>query len=683
MLSIMRHNASDHFRSSYRADIDGLRAIAVMAVVLYHTSVPGFGGGFVGVDVFFVISGFLITNLVGSGVKTKSFSFSEFYERRARRLAPALAVVLLSTCLAAFIYFTPIDFEQFSKSLFATSIFLSNIFFMRQTANYFDVDSALKPLLHTWSLAVEEQFYLLYPAILVLLLRTARSYVIHWIIALLLISLAASSIGVWYAPQAAFYLLPSRAWELLLGAAVSLCPLTVPFERYLRELLAVIGLGCIGLSVWLLTSQSPFPGLNALLPCIGTALILWSSGDGLFVTRLLSLRYMVFIGLISYSLYLWHWPIIIFWKYVVNEQMSWGDVGVVILASISLAALSWKFVEQPFRRGNSVLKLRGRQVFFATGSAIALFATIGIVGVVGNGLPQRLSPQVLKYAAGKLDGNPREVECLERPERVLRGDFCAVGSRDTSKPHFLVWGDSLTDSWMPVFDDMARAEHLTGWFAEHQGCLPLVGVRQFQSSTSGGCQEFTEFVANAVARNDIHEVVLISRWSWYIYGYEGVSEIGLHAPIIDSMRSGDSAAEGVEARQRIFERGVQQTLALLIKNRARVWIVDEVAGQLMDIPTYLARNASSGRRSEGRLRSEVIARQAFVRDVFNRNQSDLVRRVDPNILLCPVQESRCHIEADGMSLYLDTAHLSTFGARTVGSIFNPMFKAMEQRRANE
>ena len=215
----MRANASDRFRSSYRADVDGLRAIAVMAVVLYHTSVPGFSGGFVGVDVFFVISGFLITNLVGSGVNNKAFSFSEFYERRARRLAPALALVLLISYVVAFIYFTQIDFEQFSKSLFATSVFLSNVFFMRQTDNYFAVDSAFKPLLHTWSLAVEEQFYLFYPAILVFLLRVARSYVVHWIIALLLISLVISCMGVWYAPQAAFYLLPSRAWELLLGAA--------------------------------------------------------------------------------------------------------------------------------------------------------------------------------------------------------------------------------------------------------------------------------------------------------------------------------------------------------------------------------------------------------------------------------------------------------------------------------
>jgi hypothetical protein len=183
-------------------------------------------------------------------------------------------------------------------------------------------------------------------------------------------------------------------------------------------------------------------------------------------------------------------------------------------------------------------------------------------------------------------------------------------------------------------------------------------------------------------QNNIREVVLISAWSWYIYGYESVREVGLRAPVIDAVGSGDTGTEGVESKQRVFERGVQQTLAFLTKNNVRTWIVDEVAGQLMDIPTYLARNASSGRRSEGRLRSEVMARQAFVRTVFDRNQSNLVLRIDPNTLLCPAQEIHCHIEADGMSLYSDTGHLTTFGARTLSPMFIPMFKAMQLRQEN-
>jgi peptidoglycan/LPS O-acetylase OafA/YrhL len=677
----MRANASDRFRSSYRADIDGLRAIAVMAVVLYHTNVPGFSGGFVGVDVFFVISGFLITNLVASGITNKTFGFAEFYERRARRLAPALALVLLSTYIAAFIYFTQIDFEQFSKSVVATSIFLSNVFFMRQTDNYFAVDSGFRPLLHTWSLAVEEQFYLLYPAILVFLLRAARSREVFWILVLLLTSFVASCIGVWYAPQAAFYLLPSRAWELLLGAVVCLCPVTAPRDQHVRNLLAGIGLGCVIFSIWLLTSQSLFPGLNALLPCIGAALILWANTDGTFVTRILTQPYMVFIGLISYSLYLWHWPIIVFWKYLVNEQMSWLGVGFVISASVILATLSWKFVEQPVRRRDA--GINRREVFIATGTATAVFAAVGIFGVISDGLPERLSPQVLKYASGKLDGNPRRTECIERPERVLRGDFCAIGSGDATKPDFLVWGDSYTDAWMPVFSTMARAQHLTGWFAGNYSCLPLLGVKQVRLSASDKCQEFTEYVAKAIVQNNIREVVLISDWSMYIYGYESVREVGLRAPVIDAIQSGDPGPEGVEANRRVFERGVQQTLAFLAKNHVRTWIVDEVAGQLMDVPTYLARNASSGRRSEGRLRSEFVTRQAFVRSVFDRNQSSLVRRIDPDTLLCPVQEIDCHIEADGMSLYSDAGHLTTFGARTLGSSFIPMFQAMQHGQENE
>src|SRR5262249_32663618 len=158
-------------------------------------------------------------------------------------------------------------------------------------------------------------------------------------------------------------------------------------------------------------------------------------------------------------------------------------------------------------------------------------------------------------------------------------------------PNFLVWGDSFTDPWMPVFDTMARAERLTGWFAGYASCLPLLGVRQVRLSTSDRCQEFTEFVAKAVAQNNIREVVLISAWSWYIYGHESVREVGLRAPVIDAVGSGDIGTESVESKQRVFERGVKQTLTFLSKNNLRTWIVDEVAGQLMDVPTYLARNA--------------------------------------------------------------------------------------------
>src|SRR5262249_8968050 len=160
--------------------------------------------------------------------------------------------------------------------------------------------------------------------------------------------------------------------------------------------------------------------------------------------------------------------------------------------------------------------------------------------------------------------------------RVLRGDFCAVGSGDTSKPNFLVWGDSFTDSWMPVFDTMARAEHLNGWFAAYASCLPLLGVRQVRLSTSDRCHEFTEFVAKAVVENNIREVVLIAAWSWYIHGHESVREVALRAPVIDAVGSGDTGTEGVESKQRVFERGVKQTLAFLTQINVRTWIVDEV-----------------------------------------------------------------------------------------------------------
>jgi hypothetical protein len=186
-----------------------------------------------------------------------------------------------------------------------------------------------------------------------------------------------------------------------------------------------------------------------------------------------------------------------------------------------------------------------------------------------------------------------------------------------------------------------------------------------------------------VLQNTVHDVVLISAWSWYIYGYETAREVGLRPPVIDAARSGDDGPDGIDARKRVFERGVQRTLAFLAQHGIRTWIVDEVAGQMMDVPTYLARNALSGRRSEGRLRADLMRRQEFVRTVFDQNESDLVRRIDPDMLLCPAQESHCHIEAERMSLYRDAGHLTTFGARTISPIFIPMFEAMQRRQANQ
>jgi peptidoglycan/LPS O-acetylase OafA/YrhL len=656
----------------YRADVDGLRAIAIMVVVFYHTGLPGFNGGFVGVDIFFVISGFLITNLVKAGLDKGTFRLSGFYERRMRRLAPALIVVLLASYGVAFLYFTQLDFELFSKSVVATSSFLSNVYFMR-SGNYFAVDSAFKPLLHTWSLAVEEQFYLLYPVLLFALLRWCKSWTFAIIVVFFLVSLMGSAFGVVYAPEQTFYLLPGRAWELLLGAALSLRLMAIRADRLIREIMACVGAALIAVAVCLLTSRSLFPGWNALLPCVGAALIIWANVDKTFLARVLAHPYIVFIGLISYSLYLWHWPIITFYKYIVNERMSASDTGIVILLSVLVAALCWKFVEQPFRRRSNGFSKRG--IFLMTGGATACVAVLGLWGGLSQGLPQRLSDQAVRYGSARWDSNPQASNCAEKsPNRVLEGHFCTVGNGDPEQPDFLVWGDSHADVWMPVFDTMARQRNLMGWFAVHAGCPSILGIKLLGKSPFHKCQEFNEAVARAIAHKSIHDVVLISRWSLYVYGDEvpDNEKRGNPDPIIVPADA-DNGSESVEAKKIVFERGVKETIKFLTSHRVKTWIFDEVPLQTTNIPNYLARNAIRGRTSEGRLRSEVFAREEFARAVFDRANSSFTRHIDPVAMLCPDNELRCHIEADGKSLYTDHNHLSVFGSWTLRQLLLPMF----------
>jgi peptidoglycan/LPS O-acetylase OafA/YrhL len=666
-------------KSSYRADIDGLRAIAVLAVVLFHCGVPGFGGGFTGVDIFFVISGFLITGLVKSGIDDRTFSFAEFYERRMRRLAPALALVLLSSFAVAFVYFTQFDFDQFSKSLFATSAFFSNVYFMRLTGGYFAVDSTFKPLLHTWSLAVEEQFYLLYPLFLVFVIRWAKSRLIQIVVALLFASFAASCVGVVLAPEATFYLLSGRAWELLLGAIVSLAMITLPLDWRIREGMAWLGMLCIVVAIGLLSSDSPFPGWNALLPCVGTALVIWANSERTSITRTLSHPCVVFFGLISYSLYLWHWPLITFYRYIVNERLSPSATAIIIAGSVGLAWLSWKFVERPIRRRSNGISRRN--IFVLTGCTTACLATLGLWGALSGGLPQRLSDQVVRYGSGRWDIDLKSRNCMETSvSRALEGSFCTVGGGDVSRPSFFVWGDSHASALMPAFDEMARQKDLSGWFATHAGCPSLLGIRLLQTPRPQKCDEFNEAVARAIVKQGIRDVVLVSRWSLYIYGYEEIpngEKRWLPDPILAGV-NGSAVGDSVEAKKQIFERGVKDTLEFLKTHGVRTWIVYEVPLQRVDVPNYLARNALLGKPSEGRLRSEVLARQEFIRAVFARTNSDLTHHVDPLSILCPESEPHCRLEADGKSLYSDYNHVSVYGNKILEPLFTPMFDMLSR-----
>ncbi|NNU42853.1 acyltransferase family protein [Ramlibacter montanisoli] len=343
-----------HSAVGHRPDIDGLRALAVLPIVLFHLGVPGFGGGYVGVDIFFVISGFLITQRLLS-----DSHLLRFYERRARRILPALMVVLAATTAAASVLLMPLDLAAYGRSMIATLVFASNFHFWSEVG-YFDEPAALKPLLHTWSLGVEEQFYILFPLFLMFAIKARRSLVVVGMAATL--SFIADAWFVTRSPALAFYWCPFRAWELMLGACLAMARLPAA-----RSWEAAAGFLLIGIAVFGYSEATPFPGFAALLPCAGAALLLHAGG----MQAASPLRWgaAVFIGRISFSLYLWHWPVIVFYRYL------WGEpdaASIFLLAglTVALSTLTYIFVEEPVRTRRRV-------------SSIARFSVVaGALGVL-------------------------------------------------------------------------------------------------------------------------------------------------------------------------------------------------------------------------------------------------------------------------------------------------------------
>lgn len=383
----------------YRSEIDGLRTVAVVPVVLFHAGLGLFSGGFVGVDVFFVISGFLITTILLGDLEAGRFSILTFYERRARRILPALFVVLLVCLPFAWAWMLPSIFEEFARSLIAVALFFSNVLFWRESG-YFAPAAEEKPLLHTWSLAVEEQYYLIFPLLLWALWRWRRERLM-WVV----VALAAASLGLnlWaqrndaISSEAVFYLTPTRAWELLVG---SLCAFhDRPERRRGSDALAGLGMAMIVLPIFLYDATTPFPGLYALPPVLGTALVLLFARGGTRVARLLSVGPVVGIGLISYSVYLWHQPLLAFARLRSPGEPPLGLMLALAAASLLLGYLSWRFVEQPFRRGKLSLLPRRGQIFAFSGAGMAAAIGLGAVGIAADGFSGRMPPAFFEREA--------------------------------------------------------------------------------------------------------------------------------------------------------------------------------------------------------------------------------------------------------------------------------------------
>ena len=367
----------------YRAEIDGLRALAVVPVIFFHAGFELFSGGFVGVDVFFVISGYLITTILIEDIENNRFSIANFYERRARRILPALFFVMLVCIPFAWMWMLPSQMKDFSQSLVAVSFFASNIFFWRESG-YFDAAAEEKPLLHTWSLAVEEQYYVLFPIFLILAWRFGKSRVLWMIVVMAAISLMLSEWGWRNKATANFYLAPTRAWELFAGSIAAFIVQKQGVQK--NNLLATLGLAAIIFSIFFYDETTPFPSVYALVPVLGVVLLVLYADKETFAAKLLSTKGFVGIGLISYSAYLWHQPLFAFARIKSFEDPKLAIMVVFCVASIALAFFSWRYVEKPFRKRE---KFSPRQIYAISIIGISTFSLLGLAILKFDGLPNR------------------------------------------------------------------------------------------------------------------------------------------------------------------------------------------------------------------------------------------------------------------------------------------------------
>jgi peptidoglycan/LPS O-acetylase OafA/YrhL len=620
---------------SYRPEIDGLRAVAVIPVVLYHLSPEWIPGGFMGVDVFFVISGFLITSIVLRESAAGAFRLANFWMRRVRRLFPALAVLLLATLLLGYFILYEAEWRALGSQLTAVLLLTGNIHMWKETGDYWGSAADDIPLLHTWSLALEEQFYLIFPVLMVVLLRIGRKSVVPILLAGALASLAYCVVATGSAPATAFYLLPARAWELLVGCLLATATYRVP-ERFSRHrwagALSLVGLLMLVASYFLIRSGAGFPGYKALMPTIGTLLVLACTGPGRGVVgSFLSTRPLVFVGRISYSLYLWHWPIIVFWRLHTMEDVSSPRHAIpIFLASLAAASLSWHFVEKPFRRPAFPLVSPKSAVL---GASFVVFIGLSLALSQGR-LPDRPDPviavppftaqdynaerdEVWKSGGVRIGSAPPEIVVIGSSHAIVYGSTIAeLASRHDQSVAFLCIGNAFgrfhTDGDDTIFRD-GIAGHRAAFDRARRGYLESWQPRQ---------------------------IVWIGRWDNQ-YELLGPSE---------------------------FDRIMRASLGIILGPAERVLLLTQPPFS-MERPGSVVRFANTlqrqGRPLVGREDPERTALRAAANDAIRAicqdlSRVDLVEVAD----LFELEDGGVRILAEGGKLlYHDDNHLSDHGAR--------------------
>lgn len=646
--------------ASYRADIDGLRAIAIAGVLVFHANPTLLSGGFVGVDVFFVISGFLITSIIHRDVQMDKFSLAGFYERRIRRIVPALFFVFLATMVAGYFLMLPDDFSSMSESMIHAVASISNIHFLDIKTDYYNNDAAPVPLLHTWSLGVEEQFYLIFPLIVLGLhkiLKSTKSLAVAFSI-LFIISLGASAHYVDYKPMKAFFLLPFRAWGLLLGSMLAIVRLPAANNK-VGNLLGVGGLSMILIGMLSFGKETPFPGWAALVPCLGSALLIYTGqSPKLWTSRLLSWKPFVGLGLISYSVYLWHWPLMTF----VGQAFPKGQIhGIyLILGSLILGGISWRLVEQPFRKSGF---MKRKQIFaWWASSSVALIAT-GSVIMVNDGFPQRF-PEIVRTM---LEYKNQEKEPGTKKRVGFDFDSIPLSGDHSKEPTIALWGDSFAHSLQPLITDLAMDYGECVRRYGRGGVAPVVGFvpRSKQADHDKILDYNQRILDDIISKSSLKTVILKARWD--LYSTAKVVRQGW----ISDLQGADIKPAFNQAE--FFAERLNYTVRKLLEAGKTVVIVYPIPAPNCVVPDHLARLSLADQPLPTTFECRDLQQQQVATKILDSLPiSPQIIRVFPKEKL--MVDDKTMIMFENKPLYYDAYHLSPPGAFYLRDLFEPIFR---------
>jgi peptidoglycan/LPS O-acetylase OafA/YrhL len=665
----------------YRKEIDGLRAIAVIPVILFHAGFEIFNGGFVGVDVFFVISGYLITTIILTEKEKGTFSLVNFYERRSRRIIPALFLVMLFSTIFSWFWLSPSHMKDFSESLVAVSFFSSNILFWNETG-YWGVENELKPLLHTWSLAVEEQYYVIFPLFLMLMWRFRKRWILSSFFIVAIGSLSLSHWAAINAPTANFFLLPTRGWELAIGAGIAFYFLyrkkamrSLLSHKAFDELLSWSGLAMIAYAVFVYDENTPFPSLYALLPTIGTALIIIFSSKETYSGRVLGSRAFVSIGLISYSAYLWHQPLFVFARHRSLTEPSSLVFAVLSILSLILAYISWKYIEAPFR--NSGIFTR-KQIFSFTAIGSVAFIIFGLIGHYSEGYKFRIDrnfSEIINEAKKKSSSNKL---CVKNSDSSQQNDKHCVLVPNQEKLAFL-YGDSHAEALMFEAQKAFSKTEYGLLFSSTSGCPPVKNVYRADKPDKKACYEQNTKVYEDIVSNPLVEyVILTARWTLGMEGVrfdnrEGGVEHG-QKPQLDIVENGKYLFHEDYSHRELIAKAYINSIQYLLERGKKVILIYPVPEAGWNVPDYMSRfywlNPDSVFDESTASTSHEVFRERNKRTInafdalgkleLNKN----LYRIFPEKIFCDsTLPERCVTHMDGTILYRDDDHLSDAGAK--------------------